>query len=185
MTATTTATGVERAELAGLLLDRSGLGLRRGVDRDQVLAVLAKILDRYRPPDTAHGRLVVNAMLPRSGDRPAEELAVRRVVAGGRAPTPRAVQGELAQLEERRQAWQARLDRLRPTAEDLGPRAAAAVEDLWRRRGKAPGPMLLGVWLGWSKADVWPLVRLLVEAGWLDAKDWRLSPGPRAHGRGR
>lgn len=178
---TTTTAGVDRAELAGLLLDRSGLRLRPGIDREQVLAALAKILAHYHPPDTAHGRLVVLALLPRPGSRSAEEKAVRRVVAGGRAPTPRAVQGELAQVEESRQAWETRKDRLRPLVDREGPRAAALVEDLWRQRHKAPGPMLVGLRLGWPERDVWPLLHLLVEAGWLDDKDRRLAPGPRAH----
>jgi hypothetical protein len=96
----TTKTETNRRELAALLLDRSGLDLNLGVDRDQVLALLVKILAQYHPPDTPHGRLVVLALLPRPGARPAEELAVRRVVAGGRAPTPRAVLGEARQAAE-------------------------------------------------------------------------------------
>jgi hypothetical protein len=116
--------------------------------------------------------------MPRS---PAE-MAVRRIVAGGRAPTPRAVAGELRQAEEAAQAWEARKARLRPLADQEGPAAAAAVEDLWRSRGKAPSPQLLALGRGWPARDTWAFIAVLCEAGWLRNQGRRLVPGPKARG---
>jgi hypothetical protein len=113
VTATISPTAADRRQLAQVLLDRSGLELNPRVDRDQVLALLA---------------------------------------------------------------------RLRPRVDEEGPAAAAAVERLWRSRGRAPSPALLGRWRGWPPWDVWAFVYVLVEAGWLCNEDRRLTPGPKAAG---
>lgn len=144
MTATISPTAADRRQLAQVLLDRSGLELNPRVDRDQVLALLARVLDRYDPPRNEHGALVVRSLIPHSGPRPVEEVAVQRIVRTGRAPTPRAVAGELRQAAEAARAWPARLARLRPRVDEEGPAAAAEVERLWRSRGRAPSPALLG-----------------------------------------
>jgi hypothetical protein len=184
VTTTADPIAVSRAQqLAETLLDRSGLELAPGADHDQVLALLAHVLYRYHPPDTEHGRLVVLALLPRPGTRPPAEMAVQRIVRGGRAPTPKAVQGQLRQAEESAAAWEARKARLRPLADQEGPEVAAAVEDFWRSRGKAPGPFLIGLRFGVAKRDAWAFVHLLIEGGWLSNTDRRLAPGPKAQRR--
>src|SRR5215218_1406306 len=181
--ATSTTVGDHRRQLAEVLLDRSGLQLAGGVDHDQVVAVLAKALEGHPSPATEHGRLVLNALLPRpSMPRSPAETAVRRIVAGGRAPTPRAVAGELRQAEEAAQAWEARKARLRRRVDQEGPAAAAAVEDLWRSRGKAPSPRLLALGRGWPPRDTWAFIAVLCEAGWLRNQGRRLVPGPKARG---
>lgn len=133
-------------QLAEALMQRANLALT--VDHAQALALLAKVLYRHPPPGSRHGTLVLNAMLPREGRYTAAELAVRRLLCSGNAPTREAVAGALRQAEESVSAWTAHRDRLRPLVDSQGPAAAAAVEGLWRARGKAPSPRLLGC--GWA-----------------------------------
>jgi hypothetical protein len=70
VTATISPTAADRRQLAQVLLDRSGLELNPRVDRDQVLALLARVLDRYDPPRNEHGALVVRSLIPHSGPGP-------------------------------------------------------------------------------------------------------------------
>jgi hypothetical protein len=167
-------------QLAEVLLDRAELDLDPGVDHDQVLAILARLLHRYRPPHDPHGCLMLDALIPRLGHRPPDQVAVRRLLAAGQGPTPAAVAGVARQATEADQAWAAKVARLRPLVDQEGPRAADAVVDLWQQRRKAPSPTLLGRRLGWRPRDALMLTWLLVEAGWLIDTDHRLTPGPKA-----
>jgi hypothetical protein len=97
-TATTgTMSNLQRAEL---LLTRAALDLAAGVDHDQAVAVLARVLRRYDPFTHPHGRLLVAACHARSpadkqaGSRPAEEKAVRGCSASAsHQPKPRSRPG--------------------------------------------------------------------------------------------
>jgi hypothetical protein len=109
-------------------------------------------------------------------------VAVQKLVARGQAPTPVAVAGQVRTTEAAALAAAARKARLRPQVDQAGPAAALTVEDLWQQRGKAPSPRMVGLTLGWAKADTWPLTVLLVEAGWLCNEHRRLTPGSRARG---
>jgi hypothetical protein len=174
-----------RQLLAEVVLDQSNLKLRPGVDRGQVLAILARLLGRFPPPADAHGCLLLDALIPRLGRRPPEQDAVRRLLARGQSPTPGAVAGVARQATEAAAAQAVRVARLRPTVDTVGPEAAATVEKLWQRRRKPPTPRLLGRTLGWAKPNVDPMTQLLVEAGWLRLDGHRLTPGPRARRQDR
>jgi hypothetical protein len=107
---TTTArpTTTDRArELAEVFLGRAGITLQPAVNRDYALTLLARVLHRYPPPDGGHGSLVVSALIPRTAPYSPEELAVREIVRGGGAPTPRATHRMLQHLEHNRRMVEA------------------------------------------------------------------------------
>jgi hypothetical protein len=158
---------VRALDLARLLLDRADLHTTRTVDREQLAVLVGRVLDRHPPPQKPHGRLLVAALIPGPASRSPEEHAARRVIQGGRAPTPKAVAGELAQQVEANLAWEARTGRVRATIDVDGPQAVEKVERLWRSRGKPPRPGLLAAALGWHPRDVRARVTVLLEAGWL------------------
>jgi hypothetical protein len=54
------------------------------------------------------------------------------------------------------------------------------VIEIWRERGRPPSPTQLGRVLGWPSHDVWAVIHLLVEAGWLALHGGELQPGPLA-----
>jgi hypothetical protein len=171
---------------AEILLRRGHLRLAPDIAADQVLAVLARVLDRHDPFTTGHGRLLADALRVRTrkerraGPRPAGEVAVRRLLTAGQAPWPRAVAAAAAQQQAHQQGRVQQAGRLAPVAERDGPQAAQAVIDHWREHGRRPSPVELSRAFGWPSHDVWALVYLLVEAGWLAIHRGELRPGPRA-----
>jgi hypothetical protein len=172
-------------DLAALLLGRADLDTTPTIDPAEQAHLLAVALDRWPPPAAAHGQLLVAALVPGPTARSPEEHAVRRVVQGGRCPTPRAVAGEVAVQAHAAHAWKARCDRLRQTVDVDGPAAVAQVERLWASRGKPPRPLLLAAACGWRDHDVRAQFFVLLEAGWLAFDRGRLVPGARPGPRGR
>jgi hypothetical protein len=174
---------VQRAEL---LLRRARLQLHPDVPHDQAVAMLAQVLDRHDPFASEHGRLLVAAFRGRTrkerraGPRPAAEQAVRDLLACGQAPTPAAVAAAVDQYQRHERGLVRKVARLAPTADRDGPSAAQAVVDHWREHGRRPSPAQLGRQLGWPSHDVWAVIHLLVEAGWLALHHGDLRPGPRA-----
>jgi hypothetical protein len=174
---------LQRAEI---LLHRGHLRLAPDVPAGEVLAVLARVLDRHDPFTTSHGRLIADALRVRTrkerraGPRSAPEAAVRRLLARGQAPWPRAVTAAADRHQARELARQRQAARLAPVADRDGPRAAQAVIDHWRDHARRPSPAQLGKLLGWPSHDVWAVIHLLVEAGWLRLHRGALRPGPLA-----
>jgi hypothetical protein len=124
VTTTTSPTDTDRRQLAELLLRRSGLTLVDGVDPDQLVGMLAKVLYQHHPSNTDHGRLLLIALIPREGPRSPAEVAVQKLVARGQAPTPVAVAGQVRTTEAAALAAAARKARLRPQVDQAGPAAA-------------------------------------------------------------
>jgi hypothetical protein len=177
---------IHRAEV---MLRRAHLDHEPDVDVERMVAMLARLLDRHDPFASEHGRLLVAALHPRTrkerraGPRPPPEHAVRYLLGHGEPPWPRAVQAALERHQERQQARARQLVRLDPTAARDGSAAARLVADHWREHGRQPPPAQLGKALGWRSYDVWALVHLLVDAGWLALHHGKLQPGPRARQR--
>jgi hypothetical protein len=192
-TATATATGRQRKgpearslRRSEVLLRRAHLQLQPEVPWERMVAMLAKVLDRHDPFASEHGRLLVAALQVRSrkerraGPRPAAEHAVRYLLARGEPPWPRAVTAATERHQERQHARGRQLVRLAPTAVRDGPAAARVVAGHWRECGRPPTPTQLGKALGWPSHDVWAVVHLLVDVGWLDLYRGQLRPGSRA-----
>jgi hypothetical protein len=168
----------QRLAALAAMLDRAGLELR--VTPDEAVDALAAAFAKH-PPGTRAGALIGAALTPAPGrerDRPAEQRAVRRLLASGQAPHPRAV--DMALDHER---WhQARRDRLDQLAERDAVRAADVVIDYWRKRGRAPSIAYLGRVMGWGR-DTAPVVRRLAALGWL-VLDGDQTPQPGRRGAG-
>jgi hypothetical protein len=168
-TATTgTMSNLQRAEL---LLTRAALDLAAGVDHDQAVAVLARVLRRYDPFTHPHGRLLVAACHARSpadkqaGSRPAEEKAVRGLLRIGESPTEAAVATRAEQTQRRARTQATRGPRLDRIAERDAAAAVEVVVGWWRRYGRPLPPVTLGRRFGWA-GDTWPVIRRLQVAGW-------------------
>jgi hypothetical protein len=180
MTATATAptrgevTAQRRRALAAML-DRSGLELR--VTPDEAVACLAAAFAKH-PVGSKAAALIGAALTPTLGperDRPPEQRAVRRLLAAGQVPHPRAVQMAL----EHEQVHRARRDRLNQIAERDAARAADLVIAYWRTRGRAPTIRYLARELGWGR-DAQALARRLAALGWLVLNgDQTPQPGRR------
>jgi hypothetical protein len=172
---------LQRAEL---LLARADLELAAGVDHDQVVAALARVLRRYDPFRSDHGRLLVAACQARSpadrqaGPRPAEQKAVRGLLRVGESPTPAAVATRVEQTQRRARTQAARGPRLDALAERDAAAAVEIVIGWWRRNGRPLPPVTLGRRFGWA-GDTWPVIRRLEIAGWLAVTDGGVRPGPR------
>jgi hypothetical protein len=172
----------QRAEF---LLGRSGIDLAGGVDHDQAVAVLARVLRRYDPFAHPHGQLLVAALRARSpaekeqaGPRPAEQKAVRALLRIGESPTPAAVATRLEHTQRHARTQAARGPRLDALAERDAAAAVEIVVAWWRHNGRPLPPVTLGRRLGWA-GDTWPVIRRLEVAGWLAVEDGGVRPGPR------
>jgi hypothetical protein len=175
---------------AAVLVDRAGLDLRPGVTTTQAVALVARVLHYCDPLASVHGRLLVAALhgrprtertaRPRRPSRSPAEHAVRRLLASGQAPTPAAVAAVVERAAQRDRTRAALVARLTPIATRDGPVAARLVADHWREHGRQFPPAQLGKQLGWRSYDVWAVIHLLVEAGWLAIHHGKLQPGPRA-----
>jgi hypothetical protein len=181
-TATTgTMSNLQRAEL---LLTRAALDLAAGVDHDQAVAVLARVLRRYDPFTHPHGRLLVAACHARSpadkqaGSRPAEEKAVRGLLRIGESPTEAAVATRAEQTQRRARTQATRGPRLDRIAERDAAAAVEVVVGWWRRYGRPLPPVTLGRQFGWA-GDTWPVIRRLQVAGWLAVEGGGVRPGLR------
>jgi hypothetical protein len=174
---------------ARLLLGRAQLELRPGVDEAQAAAMLARVLHRHDPFASDHGRLLVAALRARSpaeklsGPRPPVERIIRRLLAGGQTPTPKAVTTELDRAEVHARTRAAHVARVAPIVERDGACAAEVVAGHWRRRGTGPTVPEVARALNWPWRDTKAIIAGLVEAGWVTVgrPTYRsLQPGPRA-----
>jgi hypothetical protein len=177
---------VRDRQRAEILLRRAHLPCHPEVGWEWQVAMLAKVLHHHDPFASDHGRFLAAALQARTrkerraGPRPAAEHAVRYLVTRGEPPWPRAVAAAVERQQAHEQARARQQARLTPTADRDGPAAAQAVVDHWRDHDRQPSPYQLGRVLGWPSHDVWALIHLLVEAGWLDLHRGTLRPGHRA-----
>jgi hypothetical protein len=170
------------------LLARAQLELRPGVDEGQAASMLARVLHRHDPVASEHGRLLVAALRARppaeklTGPRPPVERIIRRLLANGKTPTPKAVAAELAHVEVHARAHAAHVARVAPIVERDGACAAEVAAGHWRRRGIGPTVPEVARALNWPWRDTRWVVAGMVEAGWLTTGEGTrsLRPGPRA-----
>jgi hypothetical protein len=172
-------------ELAETALQRSGL--KPAADqREEVVRSLAWVLANT-PAKSEHGQLLMRALRPGTGPRPAEEKVIRRLLRRNEQPPYAHVVAQLVEAERRkaeRAVWFARIV-AKAVAED-GPRAASAVAAHWQKTGAGPTWIQLSKDMGWpldSKSRPTPhIIWGLARAGWLRTgkEPNSLRPGPRA-----
>lgn len=171
-------------KVAARMLERAGLRPARGVDREQMVKLLAKLLATCSPRDP-HGALLAAALQPRAGakggPRPPAEQVVRRLLRHGHTPTGAAVAGELEGAERAEAARVERAARLAATAQANAGRAVRLVAERWALQGSGPTWHELGRAMGWSPGDVAAVIRALVADGHLEAGIQPRSLRPPGH----
>jgi hypothetical protein len=182
-TMTRTPPSEQRVAAVTAMLDRAQLELH--VPREQAVHALALTLGRHRV-GSKHAAVVGLALSGRVPDheRPPAGQAIRRLISRGQPAYTRAVRAEVERMAVAAAAHPARItkliERLTPTAERDGPRAAEVVIRYWRHWNRPPTPTELAHTLGWSTSDAWPMCRRLLEADWLEIHRKQLHPGSRA-----
>jgi hypothetical protein len=181
----------EALEVAGQLVVRSSLRMRRDVSPEMAGYVLARVLVVH-PLGSAHGELLrlavrrLSKAQSKRGPRPDDQRAARRLIEGGQLPTPIAVAAEARNVRLHREAEAARAERIAPMLKADGSVAAGFVRDYRRRTGNAPTRADLRRYMRhkWRYTDGPALIRRLLEAGWLEetGESGGLRPGPQARG---